>query len=434
MNNQDLKQRWINFYVLGIAYAVFYFSRYNLSTAHPLLKQLIGIPYNSYGAIVGTALFIYGLTVFLGGPLTDIFGGKKAILAGSAGALVSNILFGSLYFLVDRNIVASVGASFKFGFNLLNIVSIMTFIWSLNYFFQSFGALAIVKINSAWYSKKERGTFSGKFGSVIQLGRMLVLLICPWILYSLPWCYVFFIPALFQAIMFFLIWNLVEEHPDRRSHPSIKEAIKAIINAPKREMIVMCIFIALLTGMIRNGIEHQISIFFTKQFNVEATAIKSYLPYQIYAVLTPFAMILSSLISGPSSDKYFDSRRFPVMTGAFLLTFIGIFSLMFDMKNAFISSVLLVFIMFSIQGVNNILMGTLTADLGGEKVSGSVTGMFDGAQYIGGAFISYTLGAVLSKTNNWFYWPVVLLVPSTLALVGSTLLTKKEKNGDNFNA
>jgi len=233
--------------------------------------------------------------------------------------------------------------------------------------------------------------------------------------------------------MFFLIWNLVEEHPDRHSHPSIREAIKAIINAPKREMIVMCIFIALLTGMIRNGIEHQISIFFTKQFNVEATAIKSYLPYQIYAVLTPFAMILSSLISGPSSDKYFDSRRFPVMTGAFLLTFIGIFSLMFDMKNAFISSILLVFIMFSIQGVNNILMGTLTADLGGEKVSGSVTGMFDGAQYIGGAFISYTLGAVLSKTNNWFYWPVVLLVPSTLALVGSTLLTKKEKNGDNFN-
>ena len=70
MNNQDLKQRWINFYVLGIAYAVFYFSRYNLSTAHPLLKQLIGIPYNSYGAIVGTALLIYGLTVFLGGPLS----------------------------------------------------------------------------------------------------------------------------------------------------------------------------------------------------------------------------------------------------------------------------------------------------------------------------------------------------------------------------
>jgi OPA family glycerol-3-phosphate transporter-like MFS transporter len=430
MNKQDLKQRWLNFYVLGIAYAVFYFSRYNLSTAHPLLKKLIGIPYNSYGAIVGTALLVYGLTVFLGGPLTDIVGGKKAILAGSAGALFSNLLFGSLYFLVEKNITSGSSATFKFGFNLINLVSIMTFVWSLNYFFQSFGALAIVKINSAWYSKKERGTFSGKFGSVIQLGRMLVLLICPWILYSLPWCYVFFIPALFQAIMFFLIWQLVEEHPSRHGHPSIKEAIKAIITAPKREMIVMCIFIALLTGMIRNGIEHQISIFFTKQFDIEATAIKSYLPYQIYAISTPFAMILSSLLSGPSSDKYFQSRRFPVMTGAFFLTFIGIFALMFDMKNAFISSALLVFIMFSIQGVNNILMGTLTADLGGEKVSGSVTGMFDGAQYIGGAFISYTLGIVLNKTNNWFYWPVILLVPSSLAIVGSTLLTKREKNSE----
>jgi OPA family glycerol-3-phosphate transporter-like MFS transporter len=427
MNQNDLKQRWINFYILGVAYAVFYFSRYNLSSAHPVIKELINLPYESYGFITGTALLIYGLTVFLCGPLVDTVGGKKAMLVGSFGAMLSNVLFGSLYLLVEKGVIGTSPAIIKYSLNIADLVGIMTFIWSLNYFFQSFGALSIVKINSAWYKKSERGSFAGKFGSVIQLGRMAVLLICPLIIHSLPWCYVFFIPALFQGIMFFLIWQLVEEHTSRHSHASFKEAVKAIINTPKKEMILLCVCIALLTGMIRNGVEHQIFIFFTKHFHVAPRELKNYLPYTMYAVLTPIAMIVASLISGPSSDRYFASRRFPVMTGAFFLTFIGIFSLMLDMKNAFISSGLLIFIMFSIQGVNNILMGTLTADLGGEKVSGSVTGIFDGAQYVGGSIVSYTIGIVLAKTDNWIFWPIVLLVPSSLALIGSTLLTKKEK-------
>lgn len=72
-------------------------------------------------------------------------------------------------------------------------------------------------------------------------------------------------------------------------------------------------------------------------------------------------------------------------------------------------------------------MGTLTTDLGGEKISGSVTGVFDGAQYIGGSAISYVIGAVLTRTNNWVYWPLILLLPTSLAFIMSTLLTKKEK-------
>jgi len=66
-----LQQRFINFYVLGISYAVFYFSRYNLSTAHPKLKELLELPYTGYNAIIGTALLIYGLTVFISGKKNE---------------------------------------------------------------------------------------------------------------------------------------------------------------------------------------------------------------------------------------------------------------------------------------------------------------------------------------------------------------------------
>ena len=39
-------------------------------------------------------VLVYGLSVFLNGPLADKIGGKRAILIGSAGAALFNLLFG----------------------------------------------------------------------------------------------------------------------------------------------------------------------------------------------------------------------------------------------------------------------------------------------------------------------------------------------------
>ena len=37
-------------------------------------------------------------------------------------------------------------------------------LWACNHYFQSFGALSIVKINAAWFHVSERGSFAGIFG------------------------------------------------------------------------------------------------------------------------------------------------------------------------------------------------------------------------------------------------------------------------------
>ena len=45
-----------------------------------------------------------------------------------------------------------------------------TLAFAMNMYFQSFGAVSIVKVNAAWFHLRERGTFGGIFGILISLG------------------------------------------------------------------------------------------------------------------------------------------------------------------------------------------------------------------------------------------------------------------------
>jgi len=86
----------------------------------------------------------------INGLLTDKIGGKRAMLIGAAGTIVMNILFGAASFL--------------------GIFGLFVAIWGLNGYVQAFGAPGMVKINAAWFARRERGTFAGIFGFMINLG------------------------------------------------------------------------------------------------------------------------------------------------------------------------------------------------------------------------------------------------------------------------
>ena len=62
----------------------------------------------------------------------------------------------------------------------------MAVIWGINGYFQSFGALSIVKVNAQWFHVRERGTFAGVFGVLIRLGLILAFSGVPFILTVLP--------------------------------------------------------------------------------------------------------------------------------------------------------------------------------------------------------------------------------------------------------
>ena len=212
------KRRGVNWVFLGLMYGFFYMSRYNLAAIQAAMKELYGWSNADYGKIVSAATFIYGSAVLVNGPLADKIGGKRAILIGSAGAAVFNLLFGACFIFLGHAAVVKNGtvitpAVFTHGMTASTMIATFAILWGGNHYFQSFGALSIVKINAAWFHVKERGSFAGIFGIMIQSGRFFAFQFSPFILKFLPWQWCFWIPAGILCAMFFANWKLVEETP-----------------------------------------------------------------------------------------------------------------------------------------------------------------------------------------------------------------------------
>src|SRR5947207_3341951 len=158
------RRRRINWLTLGFTYSAMYMGRYNLSFANKSLSSVYGWDKTQIGAIITTALTIYGFSAIFNGPIADKIGGRRAMLIGALGTVIFNILFG-------------LGAYLGFLNTGTFLLTYFATVWGLNSYFQSFSALALIKVNAGWFHVKERGFFSAIFGSMIQSGRALIFFI-----------------------------------------------------------------------------------------------------------------------------------------------------------------------------------------------------------------------------------------------------------------
>jgi OPA family glycerol-3-phosphate transporter-like MFS transporter len=149
-------RRFINWFPLGMTYAFLYMGRYNLNVCKNALDH--SISNIQFGWIFGAGTTIYAASLFLNGPIVDKMGGKKGILLAAVGAALANAAMGlSTYlFLHDR-----------LPFNLAWTLAVL---YSINMFFQSYGAVSIIKVKAYWFHVRERGTFGAIFGTLISFG------------------------------------------------------------------------------------------------------------------------------------------------------------------------------------------------------------------------------------------------------------------------
>jgi MFS transporter, OPA family, glycerol-3-phosphate transporter len=185
---QFRRRRAINWLTLGLTYASMYMARYNFAFANKDLSDAYGFSKADIGWIISFATIIYGIAAMANGPFADRIGGRNAMIIGSMGAVVFNVAFGLGAYLGILGI----------GTLLIGYLATM---WTLNMYFQSYSALALIKVNSAWFHMKERGVFSAIFGSMIQMGRLGVyaLMTIPFVV-ALPWQWKFFLPAMITAL------------------------------------------------------------------------------------------------------------------------------------------------------------------------------------------------------------------------------------------
>lgn len=387
-----------------------YMGRYNLSFANKALSDTYGWDKTQIGTIITAALTIYGISALFNGPIADRIGGRKAMLIGVFGSVVFNIAFG---------LGAYVGV---FGTGSL-LIGYFATAWGLNAYFQSYSALALIKVNSGWFHVRERGVFSAIFGSMIQSGRALIFVVGGIAVALLPWQWVFFIPAGIMTLMGILTFIFVRDNPEDANQPTLdtedatsgdnekvnlKYLMRKVFTNPVTVTIACAEF---CTGFVRHGFEQWFPRYMQE---AQHLALDSSV-FQQGAFIIVAAGIAGAFAAGTASDWLFRSRRPPV---AFIGYTLQLLCLAVVWLTPGIDWVIAAFVVNSlaISMVHSMLSGTASMDFGGKKAAATATGMFDGMQYIGGAAVGSGMGWML-ETWGWSTWAPSMIIFSALGAV-----------------
>ena len=424
-------RRILNWLPMGLTYAFLYMGRYNLTVSKNALGNLM--TKSDFGIIFFWGTIVYAFSFLLNGPLTDKFGGRRGMLLASFGAGTMNLLMGSyLYFTLAHGWQS-------------NLVVVFSILYSLNMYFQSFGAVSIVKVNSFWFHVKERGVFGGIFGILISLGIYFAfdwghaiveatkavvstgeLGFVQQVLRNMvgvsgtmdqTW-WVFFIPSALLYFFFIVEFFILKDSPkkagldnfdtadassgDEDTNYTSAQIIKKILTNP---IIITVAMIEFCTGVLRNGIMHWYLIYAKETLLPSAQFMLDH-----WGLILMIAGSAGGIVAGVMSDKVFGSRRAPVAGLLYGLILVATIAMAFSLSpdlNPLILGALVTLISFAVIGTHGMLSGTATMDFGGRKGAATAVGLIDGFVYLGTGVQSLSLGFITEW--NWAFWPVFLI-------------------------
>jgi MFS transporter, OPA family, glycerol-3-phosphate transporter len=432
-------RRGLNWFVLGATYASFYMCRYNFRFATPGMVEEFHFDYAMITLILAWWSVAYGVGQLVNGLLSDRIGGRKSMVIGAAGTIVINLVYGF--------------ASFAGTFSTFALV------WLMNGYFQSFGSPGFIKINAAWFNRSERGTFSGVFGFMIQLGQVAINNLAPLILagfaigaWSLPanqWRWVFRIPPIITAVMAILVAIIPRETPEAAGYPncikddsdtsagdeasvrvSIKECFLTIFRHP---LVWFYAAAYAATGAVRHSSDQLSVLFFTKYLNLDLSTKPGAVTWTMNIV--PLIAVAGSLISGIVSDKLFGGHRSPVAVRlyAFLTLVVASASVVMwlglmgpSKAGVFLGCAFLILVSFSVNATHSIVGAAAPMDIGGRRMAGFASGVIDSFQYFGAALALPITGKLLDR-YGWGTWYPTMTVFGVVGVVAMLLVMRKQR-------
>jgi OPA family glycerol-3-phosphate transporter-like MFS transporter len=432
-------RRFINWLPLGMTYAFLYMGRYNLTVSQTALGNMMSN--KDFGWIFGIGTTTYGVSFLINGPLVDKIGGKRGIVIAALGAALANITLGVLTYLL-------VAHQLK-----INTVVAFSIIYAINMYFQSYGAVSIIKVKAYWFHVRERGVFGAIFGTLISIGtyfafdwgRAIVLMTKANPQGDLLWVHrllqkffvpegqgvnatwaVFFIPAAILVFWALLDCVLIKDTPEQASLPAFDthDASSGQMNVElttldllkkvfASRLMLMIALIGLTSGVLRAGIMNWYYIFAN---DVKQLGAKFFL--ENWGFLLCVFGVVGGFAGGMISDKFFQSRRGPpaAMLCAFMLL-MTILMTVFLYSSPHVVGWAGLCITTAVIGVTSLMSGTAAADFGGRKATATCSGIVDGFTYLGTGLQSVCTG-YLTAGHNWIWWPLFLM---PFALLGGIL-------------
>jgi MFS transporter, OPA family, glycerol-3-phosphate transporter len=424
-----MARRFINWFPLGMTYSFMYMARYNLNVAKDALGGAMSN--TEFGDIFGVGAFVYAFSFLINGPLVDKIGGKKGMLVGAIGSALANVALGVLTYLMVTH--------------RLRIKMLVPFsvIYGINMYFQSYGAVSIIKVKAYWFHVRERGVFAGIFGVVLSLGlyfafdwgqalanmaksnpgnqiswfhRLIQTVFASKVESVDALWTVFYLPA---AILFFwalLDWRLIKDTPEEAGFPpfdtadassglmevelSTADLLKKVFAS---RLMLTVAAIGVTAGVLRNGILNWYRVFATDTKEPETAFFTLH-----WGLLVCMSGIAGGFFGGYVSDKFFQSRRGPpaAICSACMFLLAAVMA-MFLFKSPWIVGWAAIFITLFVIGVHALMAGTAAPDFGGRKATATCSGIADGFVYLGSSVQSFSLGYLTGM--SWYWWPIFLM-------------------------
>jgi MFS transporter, OPA family, glycerol-3-phosphate transporter len=415
-------RRGLNWATVGFMYASFYMCRYNMPIANKSIATEFGFSNQNMGDILGGAFYAYAFGQVLNGLLADRLGGKRALLIGAAGTIVSNIAFGAASFV--------------------GLFWLFALLWGLNGYLQAFGAPGFIKVNASWFSQTERGTFAGVFGFMINFGRVAIGQLGPKILagfslvglWQIPpqhWRWLFWASAGIAAVValavalfvkdtpeeagFHGIYKGEADHDDKDVHGNMKDVFMNIVTN-KFVWIMACAYAC--TGAVRQTVDQWFPRYLQE---VQKIDLDSGL-FLTVVFLIPFVASTGSFVSGIVSDVFCGGRRAPVAAAIYCIEMCVIITAS-QVSGSVPIAAAFVAIAFTVNSTHSLLGPAAAMDIGGRKAAAFASGCINSFQYIGAGVAMQILGRLLDASGYKYFF--YFMIP--WALVGAILMFSMAK-------
>jgi sugar phosphate permease len=394
-------------WTLWLTYGAFYFCRTNISAAVPGLKAAtdaggLGMTPGEVGWILASLKIAYGLGQLLNGQLSERVSPRILLAIGMFASAALNVLFG-----------------FSTGFFFL------LFVWTMNGFCQSLGWTPCVRVVANWVPIVRRGHAVGVIGTGYQITLGLTYLIAGQSAEYFGWRAALYVPAVLLALTgVFMLVCLRERPPDRQTsgdahraarprqhHLPFSASLFWTLYNPALWLMGMSLGLlnACRYGFLDWGVAHLMD---TQQVGVG----KAVLQFFVIAI----GATAGSYLAGWATDRYFGSRRAPVIV--LLMALLAVITLAYDSvvrSSATGTMVLLVVVGFSIYGPQVLLVGTAPADLAHKGASAAAAGFVNFLGYMGAATGDVVTGYYSDKGHGG--WQVAIYIWAGWALAGSVV-------------
>jgi OPA family glycerol-3-phosphate transporter-like MFS transporter len=451
-------RRFINWFPLGMTYSFLYMGRYNLNVSKNALGSLM--TKEDFGTIFAVGTIVYGCSFLINGPLVDKIGGKKGIIIAAIGSSAANVLLGVLTYLTVM------------GRLHMNLVVAYSVLYGINMYFQSYGAVSIIKVKAYWFHVRERGVFGAIFGALISIGvyfafdwgqkiveltkagstggwfhDLLQKIFATHVLVNgkavdATWA-VFFIPSAIILCWVLVDWWLIKDTPEEADFAAFDTAdassgqMHVELSTPDllkkvfaSKLMLLIALVGLTSGVFRNGVTQWYFVFAAEVKQPGAEFFEAH-----WGFLLCIFGIAGGFLGGWVSDHWYQSRRAP--PAAFLCALVLVLALV--MAGILFSSPLgvgwaSVLVVMASVGITSLMAGTAATDFGGRKATATCSGIVDGCTYLGSGIQSYFIGHLtpgehgeaaqtfLWLPRDWHWWPLFMLPFAAVGLMAAIKL------------